>query len=132
MDTSTARKRTMSVRVDELENALNQWSNTIDNGLLPEVREKIDSLDAVVSSLVKNINGIDVTTLGKTVDRLEIIIDGDEKGHDIIGIRKRVEKIEKMQKQILTGVIAIIVITLLTDATQGSIILSVLQKIFVP
>jgi len=132
MDTSTARKRTMSVRVDELENALNQWSNTIDNGLLPEVREKIDSLDAVVSSLVKNINGIDVTTLGKTVDRLEIIIDGDEKGHDIIGIRKRVEKIEKMQKQILTGVIAIIVITLLTDATQGSIILSVLQKIFIP
>ena len=117
-------KKTLNVRVIELENTV------------PGLMEKMDALaitvnaiTSTVNALAKNINGTNVTEMNNTVDRLELLIDGDKEGHDVVGIRNRIETIEESQKKIQKGVTFIIAIILLSQLIPQDGILTLLSNV---
>ena len=146
---TTPKGQTLADKIENIRNEFFERDSDRDKSI-QEMRANIsDNTDAIksmaesVKSVEANINGFSMESFSDTLDKLVLLIDGDD-SRDVTGLRKRMRDVETVQaeqnkslarieKKLTNLGIMIIVITVAIEGMGGegfAGILAVLAKLF--
>ena len=148
---SPQRQPSLTDRVNEMRNELDETENVRKRDVaelrdsLADNTASISRLTDAVAKISENINGFSMESFSDTLDKLVMLIDGDD-SRDVTGLRKRVRTVEEVQasqnkslERIETklnriGVLVFIASVLVAVIGDGGAValLEAISKLFVP
>lgn len=142
-------KPTLTERVDEMQNNLDEVEKIRERDVatlrdsIANNTKGIADLAKIVAEIAKNINGFSMESFSETLDKLVLLIDGDD-SRDVTGLRKRMRDVEQIQaeqnkslarieKKLTNLSVLVVVVSIVVSLINGSgsiDLISLLIKLF--